>query len=117
MAAAERRRSSRMGDLTNEDDDTEPPRVFLHCDEHGAEEFFLSDLMCIKCEEEAHGFFTKNVALMGNIDEDTSKQNQISDKKTARASRRSTFNLPKKGGGSGNSSPSPTRRKSAFDGY
>lgn len=115
---AERRRSSRMADLgNNEDDDTEPPRVFLHCDEHGAEEFFLSDLMCIKCEEEAHGFFTKNVAL-GNDAEDAKKQNQRNDKQFARTQRRSTFNLAKKkGGGGGGGHSSPMRRKSAFDGH
>jgi hypothetical protein len=34
------------------DVETEPPLVVLECDEHGVENFFLADMMCVKCEEE-----------------------------------------------------------------
>ena len=35
----------------------EPPTVFMRCDEHGVERFYLGDTMCVKCEGEHLGFF------------------------------------------------------------
>ena len=54
----ERRRSSRMSSLADDDlsRSDEPPTIHLRCDEHGVERFYLSDLMCLKCEEECQGF-------------------------------------------------------------
>ena len=51
----ERRRSSIVAMAgAKEDDVTEPPCVYMECDEHGVERFFLSDLRCMKCEEDSY---------------------------------------------------------------
>ena len=34
----------------------EPPTLWLRCSEHGIEKAFAADMMCVKCEEEHHGY-------------------------------------------------------------
>ena len=51
----ERRRSSIVAmSGAKEENVAEPPCVHMECDEHGVERFFLADLRCAKCEQEAH---------------------------------------------------------------
>ena len=51
----ERRRSSIVAMAgAKEENVLEPPCVYMECDEHGVERFFLADLRCAKCEEEEH---------------------------------------------------------------
>jgi hypothetical protein len=54
---AARRRSSRLSELSmagkGKGGDQPPPNVFLSCDVHGVERFFLGDLRCCACEREA----------------------------------------------------------------
>lgn len=53
-----RRRSSRLSELSEMDtknrskDKHDPPTIFLACDVHGVERFFLADLQCCLCERE-----------------------------------------------------------------
>jgi len=36
----------------------EPPTLWMRCDEHGIEQAFAADFMCVKCEEEHHGYLS-----------------------------------------------------------
>ncbi len=49
-----RRRISQLG--SNTQSLHEPPTLWVRCDEHGIERAFAADFMCIKCEEEWHGY-------------------------------------------------------------
>jgi len=50
-----RRRQSTLG-ASGSKSSNEPPTLWVRCDEHGIEKVFAADFMCVKCEEEHHGY-------------------------------------------------------------